>query len=205
MNDFDYDVRQKKALARNAIYRKNGCKSKKCTLPSDKLSKAEWKKRNGEIMTYDFGKPISWKDWKAMPDDLQVEYFNGLKKRFPNIPQSTMASDLFHVAGNTLSIELSRLGISGVRGGHKPMPSVETRNAWKKWILWNGMEPKPIPAHTPEKEEEPMVPKPRLDNLSFVITGDNEQIESSMPEWLSLLPKGSCYSVSVRITRNGNG
>lgn len=38
MTDFDYDVKQRRELARAAKYRKRGSKSKKCTLPSDYLT-----------------------------------------------------------------------------------------------------------------------------------------------------------------------
>ena len=52
MNDFDFDVLQKKRIARGAYHRKNGSKSKRCTLPSDYLTAAEKRKLNGEVMDY---------------------------------------------------------------------------------------------------------------------------------------------------------
>lgn len=209
MNDFEYDVKQKKALARNAIHRKGGSRSKRCTLSTDHMTKAEWKRRNGEIMSYDMSKPLSWKEWKSMPDDLQVEYYNNIRKKFPNIPQTTIAADLFKVAGNTLSIELGRLGQSGTRGGHKPTPSVETKNAWKIWILWKGEEPKPIPAHTevqveePEPEPEYKVPKAQLNRMEFHISGANLQIENALLELVRLLPINE-YNVYLAVEKRAH-
>ena len=51
MTDFDYDVMQKKRLARNqfhnAKYKHGGCH-----LPHEDLTPAQMKRRNGPIMTY---------------------------------------------------------------------------------------------------------------------------------------------------------
>ena len=73
MNDFDYDIVQKKRIARSAAKKKIGSKSKKCTLPSDSLTAAERKKLNGECKVYDWSKPISWKEFKKYPHDIQEE------------------------------------------------------------------------------------------------------------------------------------
>ena len=74
LSDFDYDVMQKKRIASNARRRVCGSKSKFCGLPSDHLTPAQWRKRNGEVKTMNLNQPMSWQAFKDMPNDLQKEY-----------------------------------------------------------------------------------------------------------------------------------
>lgn len=93
MNEFDYEVMQRKRTANSARHRKNGSKSKKCSLPSDGMSQKEWKERNGEVMSYNLTKPMSYEKWKSLPRDIQQLYIctlqdlydasvNGIAKMF---------------------------------------------------------------------------------------------------------------------------
>lgn len=85
MNDFDYDVLQRKRLAQQAKYRKNGSKSRKCSLPSDGMTQKQWKERNGEVMTYNLNRlnrPMKWAEFKQLPKDLQVAYISKLRKDY---------------------------------------------------------------------------------------------------------------------------
>ena len=71
MNDFDYDVLQKKRTAAGARHMKRGSRSKRCSLPSDNLTPAQLKRRNGPVSTYKLDAPMRWDDFKAMPVDLR--------------------------------------------------------------------------------------------------------------------------------------
>lgn len=78
MNDFDYDIVQKKRVARGAfahVNRKRG----KCRLPSDYLTAAQRKERNGAVKTYNITRPMPWEDFKAMPDDIKREYLRNMQ------------------------------------------------------------------------------------------------------------------------------
>lgn len=78
MNDFDYDIAQKKRVARGAyahVNRKRG----KCRLPSDYLSAAQKKEMNGAVKTYNITRPMPWHEFKAMPDDLQRKFFRNMQ------------------------------------------------------------------------------------------------------------------------------
>lgn len=58
MNDFDYDIVQKKRVARGAfahVNRKRG----KCRLPSDYLTAAQKKEMNGAVKTYNITRPMT--------------------------------------------------------------------------------------------------------------------------------------------------
>lgn len=89
MNEFDYDVYLKKRTARGYRNKKNGSRSKRCSLTSDGMTQRQWKERNGEIMSYNLGEPMTWDVFKTMPTDLQSEYVKGLRDRY-----GTTATDL---------------------------------------------------------------------------------------------------------------
>lgn len=74
MNDFDFDCMEKKRIASGSRHMKRGSKSKKCSLPSDMLTPAQIKKKNGKVIKMDMTKPTSFKDFKTWPEDLQKEY-----------------------------------------------------------------------------------------------------------------------------------
>lgn len=78
MDDAEYLFHQTsksaKRLARGAYAKKNGCRSKKCSLPSDKLTKKQLKERNGKVMSYNLSKPMDWKTFKSLDKDTKTEY-----------------------------------------------------------------------------------------------------------------------------------
>lgn len=74
MNDFDYDCMQKKRIAMGAfahINRKRGG----CSLTSDTLTEKQRKEKNGEVKSYNITRPMPWREFKAMPEDLKREFF----------------------------------------------------------------------------------------------------------------------------------
>lgn len=89
MTDFDYDVYLKKRIAWGYRNKKNGSKSKRCSLASDGITQKQWRERNGEIMSYNLSEPMSWETFKTMPIDLQTEYIEGLRDKY-----GTTATDL---------------------------------------------------------------------------------------------------------------
>ena len=75
---FQQTSRERKRIGAGAYARKNGSRTKKCTLPSDNMTAGQIKKRNGEIMQYKLNQPMKWKEFKSMPEDLQKEYIQKL-------------------------------------------------------------------------------------------------------------------------------
>lgn len=82
MNDFEYDSYIKKRISRGARNRKSGSKSRKCGLPSDRMTQKQWKERNGKVMSYNLSRPMTWEEFKSMPKDLQVEYLTTLRDTY---------------------------------------------------------------------------------------------------------------------------
>ena len=82
MNDFDFECKTKKQIAQNAKRMKNGSKSRKCSLSTDHMTEAQWKKKNGEVKTMNLNQPVTYEQLKSMPADLQKEYVEKLISRF---------------------------------------------------------------------------------------------------------------------------
>lgn len=100
MTDFEYDVMQKKRIARCASSRKRGSKSRKCTLPSDWMTEKQWKERNGAVINYNMNKPMDWATFKAAPADIQEEYLRHLMARFGMT--GGLAAKMFGISYSTL-------------------------------------------------------------------------------------------------------
>ena len=101
MTDFEYDVKEKKRIARNAFNKKGGSKSKSCSLPSDHMTDAQWKKRNGKVMSYDLKQPLNWVQFTTMPAEIQEEYLRRLSDRY-HVTIRCLA-DLFGMSWDTVS------------------------------------------------------------------------------------------------------
>jgi len=130
MNDFDYEVLCRKRLARQAQYVKRGSKSKKCDLPSDRLTHAQWKKRNGEVMEFNLKAPMTWSEFKSMPFDLQTEYIKRLHTEYRI--NATSLAQMFEVGAETVrSYCRERLGIQFHRGN---MMSKTQREMWEDFL-----------------------------------------------------------------------
>lgn len=76
MNDFDYDVIQKKRIAQGARHRVIGSKTKHVNLPQ--YTKAEIKKRSGQVMTYTMNEKHTMKELRGWADDMRKKYLQRL-------------------------------------------------------------------------------------------------------------------------------
>lgn len=93
---FEQDVRERKALARQARYVKKGSRSTRCPMPSDYYTAKQLRERNGEIMSVNLARPIGWKTFKKLSMDIQKEYILRLIRKY-----GTNATDLGRVFGIT--------------------------------------------------------------------------------------------------------
>ena len=109
MNDFDYDVLQKKRTAAGARRMKRGSRSKRCSLPSDHLTPAQLKRRNGPVSTYKLDAPMRWDDFKSMPVDLQKKYLTNLVETYG--ATNEMLGDMFYVHPTHVGTVKKALGV----------------------------------------------------------------------------------------------
>lgn len=128
MTEFDYDVKSRKALVPSARRRKNGVKSKKCTLPSEYLTKKERTALNGELTSINTNKVYSYKEFMDFPESLQAEYVRSLKERFDVTPN--MLAKLMGCSGSTTARLMKSLGynLSGHNSRSTPVQRLEFAN-----------------------------------------------------------------------------
>ena len=144
MNDFDYDALQKKRVACGAKHRvraKRGCR-----LPSDSLTAAQKRRLNGEVKTYNMNAPMTWAEFKEMPDDLKVTYLNHLADAYQ--ANQKMIAGMFGVTPVTVHKICRDLGVAAknahIRGSGI---AVDRDSRWTEFL--NGG----IPAAEPGVEE----------------------------------------------------
>lgn len=78
---FHSDCHEKKVTARSARNtRTHNGKRGKVKFPSDYLTKKEIKAMSGEVKSYRLNEPMSWREFKAMPDDIKVTYIKLLRE-----------------------------------------------------------------------------------------------------------------------------
>ena len=77
------DSIEKKKIARSSHNRKTHCgKGGRVKFPSDYLSKKELKAMNGEVKSYNLNRPMTWEEFRSMPQDLQIIYIKKLRNEF---------------------------------------------------------------------------------------------------------------------------
>lgn len=104
MTDFDYEVLQKKRLAYSARHKVNGAKSRKCSLPSDRMTRKEREKMNGEIASVNLNKPMKWEEFKNLPLTLKTAYIDGLINKFGNAIGYSSLGRMFGVSYKTVTM-----------------------------------------------------------------------------------------------------
>lgn len=114
MTDFEYEVMQKKRVARGAAHRKCGAKSKKCSLPSDNLTPAQKRALNGPVTVVKLGQPMAWDAYKELNDSLKKEYLEDLIGSYQ--ASGRELAQMFEVSAATMSRELRRIGLKGHKG-----------------------------------------------------------------------------------------
>ena len=117
--EYRQEVRDKSVTARSARrMRTHNGKGGAVKFPSDYLTKKELKAMNGELKTFNINKPMTWADFKEMPDDLKKGYIKMISHRF-NAPNTYIAK-MFGCAQRTLSLYLADIGLAhGFRSGRE--------------------------------------------------------------------------------------
>lgn len=143
MNDFDWDAKQKKNIARSARHMASKRGKRGCTLPSDNLTEAQRRKLNGECRTYTLREPLTYEQFKDLPDDLKREYLLWLQETFGVTDQKI--GEMMGVSKTPILTVRKELGISASyaqKGARMPKERV---TAWEDWLR----------AYDPEFETEP--------------------------------------------------
>lgn len=156
MNDFDYDALQKKRIAAGARHMRRGSRSKRCFLPSDNLTPAQLKRRNGPVSTYKLDAPMRWDDFKEMPVDLQKQYLTYLVETYG--ATNEMLGDMFYVHPTYVGAVKKALGVVS----HNPRRVIGEKKAirdhmWAAFcngVVGGGDAVKETPKETPKGPEK---------------------------------------------------
>ena len=121
MSDEQYelmqDTRDKKITARSARKTRSHCgKSGSVKFPSDYLTKKERDAMNGEVKSYRMNEPMSWEEFKELPDDLKVCYIKAIRKKY-DAPDTAIAEMLGITSTYLSRTTLKPLGLCVGRGG----------------------------------------------------------------------------------------
>lgn len=104
------DSREKKNIANSSKHRRTHCgKSGGVKLPSDFMTRKEIRAMNSEIRSYKMNEPMSWNEFKLLPDDLKIEYIKMLRSKF-NVPDIEIAK-FMGVSNSAFSKKARILGL----------------------------------------------------------------------------------------------
>lgn len=107
---FNETNRERAITRRSARCKKNGSKSKSCKLGVDRLSNKQIEKLHGPVQSWKMTNFYSWKEFKSMPNDIQVEYINYLIDKY-GVGLATISSRVFYKSSRTLQQHFRRLDV----------------------------------------------------------------------------------------------
>ena len=182
MNDFDYDALQKKRIAAGARHMKRGSRSKRCSLPSDHLTSAQLKRRNGPVSTYKLDEPMRWDDFKAMPVDLQKKYLTNLVETYG--ATNEMLGDMFYVHPTHVGAVKKALGVISNNPRHLSKEKKTIRDqmwaAFCNGVVGGGNAVKETPKEPKKLEALPVRCPDELEEVALT-PGDTEAATEAEP------------------------
>lgn len=157
MRDEEYvfftDCREKKSVAASAFKkRRHNGKGGRVKLPSDYLSKKELKAMNGEEKSYRLNEPMSWQEFRAMPDDIKVMYIKLLREKFKI--SSRQIAIMMGCDPANLGREFKKLGIAEGKYQRTKLP----KRDMEAWYAWCNRIPAPTMDEPDELKEEAFEP-----------------------------------------------
>ena len=150
------DSIEKKKIAHSSHNRKTHCgKGGRVKFPSDYLSKKELKAMNGDVKSYNLNKPMTWEEFRRMPQDLQIMYIKKLRNEFgvPDIVLSKamgVCKSSFSKAMRDLNLSL---GKSAGATGKKWLNSEKSSKFYEYWNKFNKKEDSVEEGSIEEKNE----------------------------------------------------
>jgi hypothetical protein len=187
MTDAEYvfrqDVADKKCVGRSA-QKKNRTGKGHVRFPSDYLSRKERSAMNGDVKSYNLHAPMTYEEFRIMPDDLQRDYLKMIDKQY-NVPASAIAG-MFGVSETTVFVTRKRLGV------HNPHCS-RSSSAMQRWgafvqdVQDVALPPESVSAsNDPPPSPDCAGHKPVI-NPGFSVAGGNIQVVSTPQELVQML------------------
>lgn len=172
MTDFEYDCLQKKRLARQALHKKSGSKSRRCPLSTDHMTEKQWKERNGKVVSVSFDKPTSWDNFRKLSKEAQEEYLRGLAVTYG--ANTTNLAEMFDVSVSTIRRHIQSAGLAvKFHVGHSM--NGEQRAVWEAFLGSTAPRPVSQTVREPQSEDPPkahMDTSMRMNKFSLSFSGD---------------------------------
>lgn len=136
------DSIEKKKIAHSSHNRKAHCgKGGRVKFPSDYLSKKELKAMNGDVKSYNLNRPMTWEEFRSMPQDLQIMYIKKLRNEF-GVPDIVL-SKAMGVCKSSFSKAMRDLNLSlGKSAGATGKKWLNSEKSSKFSEYWNKFENK---------------------------------------------------------------
>lgn len=153
------DLKDKKFTARSARNKRthNG-KGGSVKLPSDYMTKKEIKAMSGEVKSYRLNKPMTWVEFKAMPNDIQFGYIKLLKEKY-SVP-NTSIEKMFGLGNGSLAFHMKHIGYSVTSLAHGKFD----KEGWLAFV--NGV---------PTQKEEPVEEVPVRDECPMNVACEDQK------------------------------
>ena len=131
------DSIEKKKIAHSSHNRKTHCgKGGRVKFPSDYLSKKELKAMNGDVKSYNLNRPMTWEEFRSMPQDLQIIYIKKLRNEF-GVPDIVLGKAM-GICKSSFSKAMSDLNLSlGRSAGAKGKQWLDSEKSLKFFEYWN--------------------------------------------------------------------
>lgn len=211
MREFYQDVKEKKSLVSSARHRKCGSKSKFVSLPHDNMTPAQWRKKNGVVSTYDLKAPMTWAQFKELPNDLKREYITYLQTEFS--ASGAAIAKCFGITQPYLKAHMDKSGVSvAFPKGRMKSESVDRLNAFfgepEEQVEEQPVRPVVIPrlavegAETGEPVEEKSAAPEKMRMPHFTLNFDGPFDLKTVANSLQfMIGDGTKCSIEIKVTK----
>jgi hypothetical protein len=180
--EFEKDCREKKNIGHSAAKRvgqRRGCK-----LPSDYMTKKEKNQLNGEVISMNMNKPMTYLEFQKLSETIQAEYLQNLIDNHGG--SITGIAKAFGVVPNTLKSHI--YGILGGKvktvNGH---PTRERTEKWKAFLNGEGVAPAqkaPVSLEKPAEATKPIEKDTDTPKQKPMSQEEHEAQAAAVEEWM---------------------
>ena len=163
------DSIEKKKIARSSHNRKTHCgKGGRVKFPSDYLSKKELNAMNSDVKSYNLNKPMTWEEFRSMPQDLQIMYIKKLRNEF-GVPDIVL-SKAMGICKSSFSRAMSELNLSlGKSAGAKGKQWLNSEKKFKFFEYWNKFNNEKTVEEDRVEEKNEAVEEDKVENEDEVV------------------------------------
>ena len=177
------DSIEKKKIARSSHNRKTHCgKGGRVKFPSDYLSKKELKAMNGDVKSYNLNRPMTWEEFRSMPQDLQIMYIKKLRNEF-GVPDIVL-SKAMGICKSSFSRAMSGLNLSlGKSSGATGRQWLGSEKSLKFFEYWNKFNKEKATEENSIESEAEAAEEDKVENEDEVVKETDISKETSIDDF----------------------